>query len=301
MIKLFLSHSSKDKKVVRKIATDLQNHGYQIWFDEWKIFVGESITQKIEKGLEDSDFVVVILSSYSVESGWVAKEWQSRIGREATEKQVHILPIRLENCKIPQLLLDKKYADFSNDYKSGLNELLISINNISEKRLNCIDKDNSKVQTPNHIKKLLIVEDDISTCDNLKETFLHYKDSIVIKTAFNAGEAFDLMISGWTPEAIILDIMLPYGTAGEILNEKYDPEHLYAGFRLLEKIRENDDSTWVSVITARNSPKIIRKIDSILSSNGRIYIKPFNDMQLENDLVLALGLKSNVPPYLLSI
>lgn len=35
-----------------------------------------------------------------------------------------ILPILLEDCEIPSLISDKKYADFRYNYQTGLSELL---------------------------------------------------------------------------------------------------------------------------------------------------------------------------------
>ncbi|NTU41871.1 MAG: TIR domain-containing protein, partial [Nitrospirales bacterium] len=32
---LFLSHSSKDKAVVRELAERLRKDGLRVWFDEW--------------------------------------------------------------------------------------------------------------------------------------------------------------------------------------------------------------------------------------------------------------------------
>ena len=44
--------------------------------------------------------------------------------RELTERRVIVLPILLEECEIPVLLREKKYADFSRNYRDGFNSLL---------------------------------------------------------------------------------------------------------------------------------------------------------------------------------
>lgn len=124
---VFLSHSSRDKTVAQRIAVDLLMSGINVWFDEWHICVGQSITQRIEKGLDDADFVAVLLTEHSVSSGWVQKEWGSRIADEANSQRMHILPVLAEDCEIPRLLRDKKYADIRNDYARGLHDLLASI------------------------------------------------------------------------------------------------------------------------------------------------------------------------------
>ena len=57
---VFLSHSAKDKAVVRPLAERLRADGVKVWFDEWVLKPGDSIespqskTAKIEDGLERS-------------------------------------------------------------------------------------------------------------------------------------------------------------------------------------------------------------------------------------------------------
>ncbi len=51
---VFLSHSSKDKKVVRAMAKRLRGDGLRVWFDDWEIKAGDSIPGKIEERLEDN-------------------------------------------------------------------------------------------------------------------------------------------------------------------------------------------------------------------------------------------------------
>lgn len=124
---VFFSHSSKDKSLARRIADDLRKRGVQVWLDEWEILVGDSITQRIQHGLEQSEFVAVLLTRQSVQSGWVEKEWQGKIGQEAASRQVTVLPLKADDCVIPALLRDKRYADFRQDYNSGFNDLLTAI------------------------------------------------------------------------------------------------------------------------------------------------------------------------------
>lgn len=132
MIKVFLSHSSIDKDLARKIANNLKNNNIDVWFDEWEISVGESITQKISQGLENSNFVAVLLTKNSVNSSWVEKKWQSKIGEEASKKKVTILPLKADDCKIPQMLKDKLYADLSTNYQKGFKFFVDSLMKLTE-------------------------------------------------------------------------------------------------------------------------------------------------------------------------
>jgi hypothetical protein len=124
MAKIFISHSSRDKEFVKRLAIDLMKVGYDVWLDEWEIKVGECILTGIEGGIEKSDFVIVVLSPDSVESDWVNKEWKAKYWEEVQNKSMAVLPILIEDCKIPILLQTKKYADFRNDYQSGFSLLI---------------------------------------------------------------------------------------------------------------------------------------------------------------------------------
>jgi hypothetical protein len=124
---IFISHSSKDKPLARRIATDLQSAGITVWLDEWEILVGDSITQRVADGISSSDFLAVLLSINSVESGWVEKEWQAKVRYEATRRKVAILPLLADDCQIPLLLQDKKHADFRGDYASALAQVVAAV------------------------------------------------------------------------------------------------------------------------------------------------------------------------------
>lgn len=66
MSKVFLSHTSKDKPFVRKLANDLRSYGHTVWIDEAEINIGDSLINKIRDGLDSVDFVAAILSKESI-------------------------------------------------------------------------------------------------------------------------------------------------------------------------------------------------------------------------------------------
>jgi predicted peroxiredoxin len=81
----FISHSSKDKPFVRQLAADLVAAGVQIWLDEQRIRVGDSIPERIAQGVAESDFFLVVISADSVKSAWVQKELiQARTAADVT-------------------------------------------------------------------------------------------------------------------------------------------------------------------------------------------------------------------------
>ena len=67
---VFLSHSAKDKAVVRPLAERLRQDGLKVWFDEWVLKPGDSIPAKIEEGLEHSRVLVLCMSANAFGSDW---------------------------------------------------------------------------------------------------------------------------------------------------------------------------------------------------------------------------------------
>src|SRR5438067_4753769 len=99
---IFICYSNKDKEFVRGLVTRLNADGIETWFDEVEIRIGESIHQKVNDGLNKSDFFVIVLSRSSVESRWVQNELSSASNIEKYSKNgVFILPLLLEECDVP--------------------------------------------------------------------------------------------------------------------------------------------------------------------------------------------------------
>lgn len=123
----FLSHSSKDKAFVRRLAADLVSNGIKVWLDEQRILVGDSIPEKIAQGLAESDFFLIVVSQNSVDSPWVKKELSNALVNEIERRKVVVLPIKIDDAKMPESINDKLYSDFRGSYDEGLERLLRSI------------------------------------------------------------------------------------------------------------------------------------------------------------------------------
>jgi 5'-deoxynucleotidase YfbR-like HD superfamily hydrolase len=124
---IFLSYSSKDKAAVEKLAQDLKDAGAKVWFDSWEISIGDSITKSVATGLVNSKYLGIWITTNALNSGWVEKEWTSRLKDEIEKGHVIVLPLLAEKCELPFFLQDKLYADFTNDYDSAFTNLLSTI------------------------------------------------------------------------------------------------------------------------------------------------------------------------------
>ena len=114
---IFLSHNYLDKEFVRKLALDLECHGIRVWLDEAELKIGDSLIEKIRDGIDNVNYVAVILSPNSIESRWVQKEIDVAMTLEINGKEIKVLPLMLELCELPGFLLGKFYGDFTNKDK----------------------------------------------------------------------------------------------------------------------------------------------------------------------------------------
>src|SRR5262245_47141630 len=97
---VFLSHSAKDKAVVRDVAERLRKDGVKVWFDEWVLKPGDSIPAKIEEGLERSRVLVLCMSANAFGSDWAQLESGTFRFRDPLNKERRFLPLRLDDAPI---------------------------------------------------------------------------------------------------------------------------------------------------------------------------------------------------------
>ncbi|MCF6147597.1 MAG: toll/interleukin-1 receptor domain-containing protein [Candidatus Kuenenia sp.] len=131
--KVFLSYSHSDKEFAVKLAEDLRKQGIDIWIDKWEIQPGDSIIQKIFlQGLADTDFFLILLSSESIRSKWVAEELNAAIVKKM-EGITRIIPVIKERCDVPLPLRTLLWVDLSSDYDEGIRTLVKTMHGVSEK------------------------------------------------------------------------------------------------------------------------------------------------------------------------
>lgn len=138
---IFISYSHADKERVDHLAAHMVKREAQVWVDTWELNVGDSLIQKVQEAITESDALLVILSKSSVESEWCKKELNSGLMRELEEKRVVILPVLLEDCKIPLFLKEKMYADLRSNFDSGLNSIMDAVAKVTSTTQSRIEED----------------------------------------------------------------------------------------------------------------------------------------------------------------
>src|SRR6266404_4185857 len=109
---VFLSHSSKDKDVVRAVAERLRQDGLRVWFDEWVLRPGSNIPHEIEEGLERSRVLVLCMSAQAFGSDWARLESGTFRFRDPLNKERRFIPLRLDEAPIKGSLAQFQYINW---------------------------------------------------------------------------------------------------------------------------------------------------------------------------------------------
>ena len=108
---VFISHASEDKDlIVRPLAYALVQRGLKVWYDEFELKIGDSLRRKIERGLDNSRFGIVILSRNFIHKGWTNYELDGIISKTNSGEKV-MLPIWHEITKQEVISYSPSLAD----------------------------------------------------------------------------------------------------------------------------------------------------------------------------------------------
>jgi hypothetical protein len=137
-LRVFLCHCAKDKALVRDLHSRLQNDGFAPWLDEIDLLPGQDWRECIPAAVRNSHVVLVCLSKEFNKSGYRQKE--VRLAREVAEEQpegtIFLIPVRLEDCVVPESLGRLQYVSLYQDdgYKRLLESLKVRSDALSRNR-----------------------------------------------------------------------------------------------------------------------------------------------------------------------
>jgi hypothetical protein len=121
--KVFISYSRKDIKFARRLATDLEQADYDVWWDISDLKGGDDWVRFIPTAIQTSQYFVVLLSPDSIQSEWVSKEYSY-----ALRLRKKVVPAMIKPVDVPFALNTINYVDFVNeDYDIALNKLLLAL------------------------------------------------------------------------------------------------------------------------------------------------------------------------------
>lgn len=123
---IFISHTSKDKPIVEPIALRLASiYGEdKVFYDSWSIQPGDGIIDRMSQGMTECKFFFFFVSKNSLQSKMVSLEWQNTLLR-ATNGEVKMVPVKLDDCLMPAILLQSLYIDvFGKGLEVGIRQMV---------------------------------------------------------------------------------------------------------------------------------------------------------------------------------
>jgi hypothetical protein len=130
--RVFISYAASDKPIVSKIAERLKQAGLDVWFDVWELRLGDSLKERVRNAVAGSDYILVILSPRSVSSRWVQHELAHLHFPEIYGRGITVLPVVIEDCKIPFDLASLKFWDLRENFDGRLEELIGQLKGVPE-------------------------------------------------------------------------------------------------------------------------------------------------------------------------
>jgi hypothetical protein len=124
--RIFLCHSSGDKRRVRRLYRRLRKDGFDPWLDEENIVGGQDWDAEIRKAVRSADLVIVCLSQGSVgKAGYVQREIRMvlDLADEQPGGKIFIIPTKLETCEVPDRLRRWQWVEL---YRPGGYERLLA-------------------------------------------------------------------------------------------------------------------------------------------------------------------------------
>lgn len=129
-LSVFLCHASDDKPAVRQLYQKLRKASFDPWLDEEKLLPGQDWHQEIRKAVKTSDIIIVCFSQKSNnKSGFVQKEikYALDVADEQPEGKIFLIPLRLEECEIPERVQRWQWVDGFTD--NGYRKLIRVLRN----------------------------------------------------------------------------------------------------------------------------------------------------------------------------
>jgi TIR domain len=110
-VDFFISYTASDEPWAEWIAWQLEDAGYTTRVQAWDFAAGNDFAHEMIQALRESRTVLALLSSAYTRSAFAESEWRAAFARDPSGSDRRLIPIRLEECEIPELLATRVYID----------------------------------------------------------------------------------------------------------------------------------------------------------------------------------------------
>lgn len=159
-----------------RLYDDLRRAGVSPWLDRKKLLPGQNWQRVITQALQDSAYILTLLSSHSVtKRGYVQKELKAALDLvdEFPPSKIFIIPVRLDDCRpSDERLMELHWVDLFPAYEEGLSRILRvllpeeqieKMSSFLKKRQEFGEIYDLLSEKINHLRKALAIETDVVT------------------------------------------------------------------------------------------------------------------------------------------
>lgn len=119
---VFISYNYADEVIAKKIGSNLEKEKYngrniKVFLAQWDIKPGDNFIEKINEGLADAKFVVLVLSPEALQAEWPTAERDASLVSDPSGRMGRVIPIIVKPCRIPPLLLTRSWINLSGSAK----------------------------------------------------------------------------------------------------------------------------------------------------------------------------------------
>jgi hypothetical protein len=108
-MRAFLSYSSQNADLARRVAEILRVRDVEVWIDQRDLRPGDPLASALTSGISAVDYFVVLVTEASADSNWMRFELGSAIQR-AVGGGLRIIPLLFGNGSIPEILAGYKWV-----------------------------------------------------------------------------------------------------------------------------------------------------------------------------------------------
>jgi TIR domain len=110
--RIFLSHRSLDKQIVRPFCDVLAELGYEPWLDEHEMPAGSTLHRAISAGMDKSCAVVFFITSNFEDARWLGREIDHAVSRKIDEgDQFAVITLVFGDAQVPRPLREYVWAN----------------------------------------------------------------------------------------------------------------------------------------------------------------------------------------------
>ena len=80
--KVFLCYSSRDRRFVKRLDKELSENGIDVWVDYQDILGGQDFIKRMEDGIAECDFIIIILTPNFILGPWANRELRMAIEKD---------------------------------------------------------------------------------------------------------------------------------------------------------------------------------------------------------------------------